>query len=43
VKEKLETALTQHLETINPTRKDRIEVEPKLSQFFRSVLKEAWG
>jgi len=31
------------LETIKPTRSERKEVEPLLSELFRSVLKEAWG
>lgn len=31
------------LETISPTRSERGEVEPLLSELFRSVLKEAWG
>lgn len=30
------------LETIRPTRSERREVEPLLSELFRSVLKEAW-
>jgi len=31
------------LETITPTRSERKEVEPLLSELFRSVLKETWG
>ncbi|ONH50892.1 hypothetical protein SAMN04490182_1983 [Pseudomonas cedrina] len=31
------------LETIKPIRRERKEVEPLLSELFRSVLKETWG
>ncbi|WVV49160.1 nucleotidyltransferase domain-containing protein [Pseudomonas sp. NA13] len=31
------------LEDIKPTRSERKEVEPLLSELFRSVLKETWG
>ncbi|WP_431081406.1 nucleotidyltransferase domain-containing protein [Pseudomonas thivervalensis] len=31
------------LEAIKPTRSERKEVEPLLSELFRSVLKETWG
>ncbi|WP_454834627.1 nucleotidyltransferase domain-containing protein [Pseudomonas lini] len=31
------------LDAIKPTRSDRKEVEPLLSELFRSVLKETWG
>ena len=33
----------QRLEVIKPARHDRKEVEPLLSELFRSVLDEAWG
>ena len=33
----------QRLESIKPQRGDRKEVEPLLSDLFRSVLKDTWG
>ena len=33
----------QRLESIKPIRSDRKEIEPLLSDLFRSVLKETWG
>jgi hypothetical protein len=33
----------ERLEQIAPVRNDRSDLEPLLSDLFRSVLKESWG